>query len=83
MEEQLGLIQTYDDTRKLKRAFHSTPQGFAQEKKHDSGKKKRHARQHLAIANQDKRILVWSQAREGTMLRLCLIRQNQLPSGNS
>lgn len=43
------------------------PQNSEQQRSHYSGKKKRHTRKHLAAVDQDKRVLVLSQARAGTI----------------
>jgi hypothetical protein len=43
------------------------PQDPEQQKRHYSGKKKRHTRQHLAAVDQRKRVLVLSKAREGKL----------------
>jgi hypothetical protein len=43
------------------------PQDAAQQKLHDSDKKRRHTRKHLAAVDQRQRVLVLSKAREGKL----------------
>lgn len=54
------------------------PQNSEQERSHYSGKKKRHTHKHLTAVDQDKRVLVLSQARAGTIHDKHLLDQEKL-----
>lgn len=54
------------------------PQNSKERRSHYSGKKKRHTRKHLAAVDQDKRVLVLSQARAGTIHDKRLLDQEEL-----
>lgn len=54
------------------------PQNSEKQRSHYSGKKKRHTRKHLAAVDQDKRVLVLSHARAGTIHDKRLLDQEEL-----
>jgi DDE superfamily endonuclease len=57
------------------------PQDPQRQKQHYSGKKRRHTRKHLAAVAQDKRVLVLSKAREGTVHDKKLHDQEDIAGG--
>jgi hypothetical protein len=57
------------------------PQDQERQKEHDSGKKRRHTRKHLAAVDEDKRVLVLTQAREGKVHDKRLLNEEELVQG--